>query len=149
MRRVLLSGVLVLFVVSCKTKGVTIFSSSPNPMRTSNDYEPFFDILEYAIDEEYGLVDNKPIKVGGLSDTGAIDQRRFLASLAGPNSEELKFFRRGSCCPYSSENGFNGKALVDVYEVSYDGLKEPILVFISFYDQEDLFIPKGFTRRKY
>ena len=48
---------------------------------------------------------------------------------------------------FESENAIFGSALVDVYEVTYEGLKEPILLYISFYDYETLLIPKGFTKR--
>ncbi|WP_277871519.1 hypothetical protein [Winogradskyella wandonensis] len=40
-----------------------------------------------------------------------------------------------------------GKALVDVYEITYEGLKKPILLYISFYDTDKLYIPKGFIKR--
>ncbi len=136
--------------ISCGTKQPTILSSSTNPVGTSLDYEPFFDISEYAPQSNYGLSEKNPVKVGGVKEReGPTNQRRYLASLAGPNGEVLSFHRRGSCCPYPSENGFTGgSALMDVYEVMYTGLKNPILIYITLYDLEKLYIPKGFTKRK-
>jgi len=142
---------LMLFVLfSCGSKQPTILSTTTNPVGNSTDYEPFFDILEYAPDSGYGLSENNPAKVGGIKDReGASNQRRYLATLAGPNGEILSFHRRGSCCPYPSVNGFDGQsALLDVYEVTYPGLKNPVLIYITLYDLEKLYIPKGFTKRK-
>lgn len=144
MKKILLFSCFILVLSSCKSKQSVILSASTNPTESSSVYEPFFDIEESAPDKEYGLVGNKPIKVG---DRSVSNQRRYIASLAGPNGEELSFFRRGSCCPYSSKNGFDGTAFVDVYEVTYQGLKDPILLYISFYDLEKLYIPNGFTKR--
>lgn len=129
---------------SCKAKQPAIRSSGSNPTTTSSDHEPFFDITEYSSDKDYALSGDNPAKVGERS---VSNQRRFLASLAGPNGEELTFHRKGSCCAYESENGFGGAALVDIYMVSYEGLKEPIPIYISFYDYVTLYIPKGFTKR--
>ncbi|MFY0603435.1 MAG: 2-dehydro-3-deoxyphosphooctonate aldolase [Flavobacteriaceae bacterium] len=102
-------------------------------------------MTEYSKNKEYGLSGKFPVKVGEQS---VKNQRTYLASLAGPNGEEIQFHRRGSCCAYESENSPFGSALVDVYEVTYEGLKKPILVYISFYDLEKMYIPRGFTKRK-
>jgi hypothetical protein len=143
MKRFLSIIVLVLFC-SCGSSKTKVLATSTNPMTKSSDHTPFFDINEFAEDPEYGLIGEKPVKVG---DKSVENQRRYLASLAGPNGEELTFHRLGSCCPYKSDNGFLGSAMVDIYEITYNGLKEPIRVYISFYDSETLYIPKGFTKR--
>lgn len=147
MNKWFLTPVLFLFLISCGSKGPKILSSSTNPIGKSTDYMPFFDVRDYAPKADYGLSEKNPVKVGGVMEReGPINQRRFLASLAGPNGEELSFHRRGSCCPYPSENAFGSHALLDVYEVTYEGLDKPILIYISLYDYETLYIPKGFTR---
>lgn len=144
LRLTIIASFLLLFC-SCATKGPKILGTSTNPTEKSSDYNNLFDISEYSKNKNYGLSGKFPVKVGEQS---VENQRRYLASLAGPNGEEIQFHRRGSCCSYKSENSIFGSALVDVYEVTYEGLKKPILVYISFYDFEKLFIPKGFTKRK-
>ncbi len=144
MRLLISTFIIMMLLSSCGTKKPTILGSSTNPTTTSLDHMPFFDITEYSKDEDYGITGENPVKVGEMS---VSYQRRYLASLAGPNGEVLQFHRRGSCCPYNSKNGLMGSALVDVYEVTYEGLKKPILIYISFYDYEKLYIPKGFTKR--
>jgi hypothetical protein len=135
----------LLILASCKSKQPTILSTSTNPYSTSADYDPLSNVDGYSENKKYGLTGKFPVKVGERS---VNNQRRYLSALAGPNGEELSFHRRGSCCPYPSENGYGGSALVDVYEVAYEGLKEPILIYISFYDYEKLYVPKGFTKRE-
>jgi hypothetical protein len=141
--------VMILFFVSCGSKDPRILSSSLNPVSKSTDYIPFFDVREIAPKANYGLSEKNPVKVGGVMEQeGPINQRRYLSSLAGPNGEVLSFHRRGSCCPYPSDNAFGSHALLDVYEVTYEGLDKPILIYISLYDYETLYIPRGFTRAR-
>ncbi|OAD90344.1 hypothetical protein A7A78_06330 [Aequorivita soesokkakensis] len=132
------------FLTSCGAKQPVVLSSSTNPTESSSSHEPFLDITKPAPNKKYALTGENPVMVGEKS---VQNQRRYIASLAGPNGEELTFHRRGSCCPYKSENGMMGSALVDIYEVTYEGLKEPILLYISFYDDGPLYIPYGFTKR--
>ncbi len=148
MKKLFFFFVIIGSIISCKSKQPAILSSSSNPVGTSNQYEPFFDVTDFSENKGYGITEKNPIMVGGFTEGGVINQRRYIASLAGPNNEELSFHRRGACCPYPSENSFGGNALVDVYEVTYEGIKEPILLYISLYDSEKLFIPQGFTKRK-
>lgn len=145
MNRILTLVIISIVLVSCKSKQPSIMSSSSNPFQSSTSIQPLSAVDGYSMNKEYGLKGEFPIKVGDKSPS---NQRRYIAALAGPKGEELSFHRRGSCCPYDSPNGFGGSALVDVYEVTYEGLDEPILLYISFYDFEKLYIPKGFTKRQ-
>ncbi len=141
----------MLFVLfSCGSKQPTILSTTTNLVGNSIDYEPFFDILEYEADSDYDLTETNPVKVGGIKDREDVaNQRRYLANLAGPNGEILSFHRKGSCCPYPSVNIFKWTVcFLDVYEVTYPALKNPVLIYITLYDLEKLYIPKGFIKRK-
>lgn len=139
-----------LILTACASKKEpTILSTTSNPIVSSKNYMPFVDVTEYSDNSKYGYSEKFPIKVGGVNElNGPSNQHRFLASLAGPNGEEIRFHRRGSCCPYPSKNGFDGVGLLDVYEVTYEGLKKPILLYITMYDKDKLYIPKDFTRAR-
>lgn len=136
----------LILLTSCGTKKPAVLSTSTNPTTKSSDHVPLFDVFDYSDNKKYGIDGKYPVKVGGKS---VENQRRYLSTLAGPNGEELEFYRVGSCCPYKSENSSFGKALVDMYSVTYEGLKEPIIIYISFYDSEKLYIPKGFTKNNF
>lgn len=45
----------------------------------------------------------------------------------------------------ASPNGFMGRGLLDVYEVTYDGLPEPVELYLNLYDYEQPRAPVGFT----
>lgn len=138
---------IICFFASCSSRKPTILSTSTNNWIASDQIaSPFFDITESSNDKSYGLTPENPVKVGEMS---ASNQRRYLAALAGPNGENISFYRIGSCCPYKSENAIYGEAFIDIYAISYDGLKEPINIYISFYDYEELLIPVGFRRRDF
>ena len=101
----------------------------------------------FATDNSYGHSPENPINVGGLQN-GALNQRIFLSALAGPNGEEISFERIGSCCPFPSPNGFNGTGMLDRYEITFEGLAAPIILYMNFYDSDVLKVPVGFTLRE-
>lgn len=101
--------------------------------------------------ELYGLIPQRPVKVGGLYTTGVANQRKYLESLRDAQGRSVSYERRGSCCAYPSENGFDGYALLDRYEVKYRDAEDKtkkVVVYISFYDFEETKAVKGFTLAK-
>jgi hypothetical protein len=108
-----------------------------------------FALTAISSDESYGYTPSNPIHVGGTKESsGPLNQRRFLNALLGPAGEEVSYVRKGSCCAFKTENGFNGFGLLDRYEVSYTGLDSPLILYIDMYDYGELKAPKGFTFRK-
>jgi hypothetical protein len=107
-----------------------------------------FNFTEISTDTTYGYSPMNPINVGGIKESsGPVNQRRFLNRLLGPQRQELTYERRGSCCPFKTENGFMGGGLLDKYEITWDGLKEPVILYINMYDHGILKAPVGFTVR--
>lgn len=140
--RILLCTIISFFIISCSsTKRV---SSSEN--QSSNSKEPF-KITSVSDDETYGYTEQNPIKVGGTP-SGPENERRFLNALTGPNGEKVSFTRIGSCCPFKSPNGLMGGGLLDKYEVSYEGLSNPVILYINMYDKDILKAPKGFRHKE-
>lgn len=109
-------------------------------MKTSNS----FLLTEISKDKTYGYTKKNPIKVGGVND-GPINERRYLNALSGPNGETVHYQRQRSCCAFKTKNGIMGSGLLDIYEIRYDGLEEPIILYINMYDYEELKAPVGFT----
>lgn len=112
-----------------------------------------FVVKYYSRDKEYGRTVEKPIMVGH-GDTiikGPKNEQRFLNALAGPNMERVAYKRRGSGHSFETDNSGeigSGTGLLDIYEVAYDGLSEPIVLYLNMYDSDTLKIPVGF-RMKY
>ncbi|MBC6993599.1 2-dehydro-3-deoxyphosphooctonate aldolase [Lewinella lacunae] len=104
-----------------------------------------FIITEVSTDPTYGSEAN-PVRVGGRSPS---NERRFLEALYGPEGQELQYVRQGSCCFFKTKNGLlNDGALLDIYEVTWEGAPEPILIYIDMYDYAPLKAPKGFSLKK-
>jgi len=107
-----------------------------------------FELLEISTDPTYGFSETNPIQVGGVDkQSGPLNERRFLNALAGPNGEEVEYFRLGSCCPIKSKKdplGF-GMVMLDNYRVTWKGSKDTVSIYINMYDYGTLKAPKGFT----
>jgi hypothetical protein len=98
-----------------------------------------------AVDSTYGYTEANPIKVGGFKEERrAQNQHDYLRALRGPEGQPIRYRRLGSCCAFDTPNGFMGRGLLDVYEVTYDGLAEPVQLYLSLYDYERPRAPAGF-----
>lgn len=130
-----------------------MLSCSTSKNAISNISKNSFEIVLTGIstDESYGYSPKNPIQVGGASQqSGPLNERKFLNSLAGPNGEKVSYVRAGSCCPIKSKNdpmGF-GQVLLDDYRVTWEGSKDTVSIYINMYDHGVLNAPKGFTIKK-
>ena len=99
---------------------------------------------EQIIEEKYGLSKENPIKVGGLAKGGPQSERAYLKMLCGPNNEEIRYQRSGSCCHFKTPNSpFGG--LLDMYTINHEGIDEPIIIYLNSYDisEENIVAPFG------
>ncbi|QHT72044.1 2-dehydro-3-deoxyphosphooctonate aldolase [Rhodocytophaga rosea] len=106
-------------------------------------------MTESANDKTYGYEKGNPVKVGGSKEnSGPKNQRRFLNGLLGPNGEQIKYYRAGSCCGFKTPNGlFDNIGLLDLYKVYWDG-SDTLNIYINLYDKGDLMIPVGLTAKQ-
>jgi hypothetical protein len=84
---------------------------------------------------------------------GANNRTKYLNALLGPNKEPITYKRLKPCCPFSTPNyqvyAANSKyGLLERYEVSYQGIKEPIILYLNLYDEGIFYSPKGFLMIK-
>lgn len=85
--------------------------------------------------------------VGGINSDGPRNEHRYLEALAGPKGEKVYYVRKGSCCQFTTTNSpFENQGMLDIYEVKYDGLKDPKILYLNMYDSDTLKVPMGFTR---
>jgi hypothetical protein len=138
--------ILVLFGSCSSSKKTSSINPSYSRSQAKMLDENSFKLTLISEDDTYGYTEQNPIKVGGVKNSsGPLNERRFLNALLGPGRQELTYYRQGSCCPFKSRNGLMGSGLLDRYEVKYDGLDKPIIIFINMYDFGELKAPKGFT----
>ena len=149
-----------LFIFSCSsskkstgTGGGTIAAANDNgnptlkrPSAKMLD-ENTFQLEGISDDPTYAYDQKNAVKVGGVG-SGPTNERRYLNALLGPNGESVTYSRLGSCCQVPSKNGLMGYAVLDIYEIKYDGLEKPIRLYLNMYDPGILKAPKGFTYKK-
>jgi hypothetical protein len=144
--------ILIVIAAGLFSCGTTKKSARNNPSYNKQQAELMdertFKLTEVSDDGSYGYTEKNPIKVGGAKKSeGPLNERRFLNALQGPNGGRISYVRKGSCCTFETPNGIMGGGLLDVYEVKYDGLEKPIVLYINMYDYGILKAPKGFTYR--
>lgn len=139
---------LFLFVSCISTKSTlkNVDNNAPIPKLTKNNT---FVITEFSKDKKYGYDKDYPINIfyRGTKDD-IINQQRFLNALAGPNGEAITFSKLESCCPFPSKNTEMGAGFLDVYEIKWEGLKKPILLYLNIYERGQLMVPVGFSLKK-
>ncbi|MCB9235770.1 MAG: 2-dehydro-3-deoxyphosphooctonate aldolase [Bacteroidia bacterium] len=136
-----------IFAFSCKG-GKEVAGKAKVKSYAMLDQSTFL-ISKPADQADYGYSQQNPIKVGGSEEhSGPASERYFLNALLGPQGQAVTYKRTGSCCEFKTEAGYEGKGLLDQYEVTWEGSKTPKLLFINMYDYGDLMIPSGFTAKK-
>lgn len=140
---------LTLFFTSCISTKLTIQNiddNAPLPQLTKNNT---FVITEYSKDIKYGYNKDYPINVFYFSTKNeTINQERFLNALAGPKGEKIIFTKLESCCPFPTKRSEMGAGFLDVYELQWDGLKKPVLLYMNIYEKGELKVPVGFSLNK-
>jgi len=100
-------------------------------------------LTEISTDKSYGTKPKTNIKVGSISNEYA-----FIAQLTGPNGEEIIARRIGSGWPVKSKSSPFGKAMLDKWEITYEGLNEPIVLYLNGYDYKKPKCPMGLNFKK-
>jgi len=118
-----------------------LFVSCGNTKLELHDADTF-KIKEYSNDSSYGYTKENPIKVGGAKDgVGPLNERRFLNALVGPNGEIISYERLGSTSTGRNELT---RVIIDMYKITYDGLKQDIILYVNMYQTSELKVPSGF-----
>lgn len=132
--------------ISTKSTLQNVDNNAPEPLLSKNNT---FVITTFSKDKKYGYDKDHPINIyyrGTQNET--INQKRFLEALAGPNGEKLSYQKLESCCPFPSKNTPMGAGFLDVYEISWEGQKKPILLYMNIYERGVLMVPMGLTLKK-
>jgi hypothetical protein len=95
------------------------------------------DSCPVSTDAAYGYTKDNPVKVGGDVFGGPARERAYLDHLRGPDGQAVTYERLGSMG--------HGDTILDIYEIRYDGLADPIELYIDMYTFEEPLAPVGFT----
>ena len=94
-----------------------------------------------STDASYGFEKTNPIKPG----SGFESEWRYLNALRGPTGEIVHYQRLGHCCAFNTDVAERGKGFLDQYELTYDGLAKPLILYLNMFEEAQLIAPQGFT----
>jgi hypothetical protein len=132
--------------ISTKSTLQNVDDNAPIPQISGNNT---FLITEYSKNAKYGYNKDYPINIFFRNTTDeSINQERFLNALAGPKGEEITFKKLESCCPFPTKRSEMGAGFLDVYEVTWQGQKKPIILYINIYEKGLLKVPMGLSLKR-
>lgn len=149
MQKIFLLLLITLLSVSCVSTKSTLKNvddNAPIPLLTVDNT---FVIKEFSTDKRYGYDKDYPVNVFYYTTRNeTINQERYLNSLAGPKGQKISFKKLESCCPFPSKRSEMGAGFLDVYEVTWEGLKTPVILYMNIYEKGYLKVPVGFGLKK-
>lgn len=149
-----MKGKIVLFLlafacascVSTKSSLKNVDNNAPEPTLSENNT---FVLTEFAKDAKYGYDKDYPINVFYKNTNSEdLNAKRFLDALAGPNGEKVFYKKFESCCPFPTKRDPIGAGFLDVYEITWVGLRRPLKLYLNIYEKGSLMIPVGFGVKK-
>jgi hypothetical protein len=149
MKKIVFFITLILLITSCgsiKSSLKNVDNNAPVPVVGKNNA---FIITQYSNDKKYGYEKDYPINIyyrGTKNDT--INQKYFLDALAGPKGEKITYTKLENCCPFPTKTSDMGAGFLDVYELTWDGLKKPITLYLNIYERGQLMVPVGLSLKK-
>lgn len=113
---------------------------------TQNNASSAFSSEMTSNDPEYGYTAQKPIELGGFLRGSKYEGAHidYFQSLEGPNGETVEVKRLGSCCAFEDATMPFGGGMLDRYQLSYNGIKKPVVIYVNLYKFNKPLAPKGF-----
>lgn len=149
MKKYLLISFLALAIAtSCVSTRNTIRNIDDNALMPPLSKEKTFIITEISKDKQYGYNEDYPVNLGFLPPTATeINIQRFFGALAGPDGQKITYTKVDSCCPFPTKKYDMGAGILDIYEVTWNGLSTPKRIYINLYEKGKVIAPNGFTIR--
>ena len=142
----------ILFAItltSCVSTRNTIKNIDNNAPDLVLNPDGSFAITEYSNNPKYAYNKDYPVNIFYKSTKDdSINQPRFLNALAGPNGEKITFKKLENCCPFPTKRNDIGVGMLDVYEITWEGLAKPLKIYINIYEKGYVTVPMGLTLKK-
>jgi hypothetical protein len=144
----LLSFCTLAFATSCVSTRNTIQNIDRNAVMPALSKEKTFVITEVSKDKKYGYDQDYPVNMGFQAiNATEVNIERYFGALSGPEGQKLSYKKTDSCCPFPSANDM-GAGILDIYEVTWEGLKEPKRIYVNLYEKGKILAPSGFGIRQ-
>ncbi|WP_264551309.1 2-dehydro-3-deoxyphosphooctonate aldolase [Flavobacterium sp. N2038] len=149
MKKIALFIVLLISTASCiSTKSTlkNVDDSAPDLVLNKNNT---FVISLFSKDKKYGYDPDYPVNIFFRNTRDeAANEVRFLNALAGPNGEKITYKRMETCCPFPTKRSDMGAGFLNVYELTWEGQKKPITLYLNIYEKGILMVPMGLSLKK-
>lgn len=141
--------IIMILATSCVSTKSTLRNVDDNAPIPKLSADNTFVITSYSQDKKYGYDKDYPVNVF-YKDTKneTINQERFLNALAGPNGEKISYRKTETCCPFPTKHTEIGAGFLDVYEITWEGQKAPVKLYLNMHEKGALMVPVGFTLKK-
>lgn len=135
-------------LVSCISTKSTIKNIDDTAKMPALSKEKTFLITEISKDRKYGYNQDYPINLGFMPIQSAeVNIARYFGALTGPKGEKITYNKIDSCCPFPSVKNEMGAGILDIYEVTWEGLKQPVKLYVNLYEKSEVMAPFGFAIR--
>ena len=88
---------------------------------------------------DYGYSPEKPVTCG----RGIDGEMEYLSRLRGPDGQQVHCVRLQDCCPFRTTP--SGEGYLSRWELTYDGIPEPIILYINTFVRAPVRAPNGFA----
>jgi hypothetical protein len=103
-----------------------------------------FVITQFAKDKKYGYDPDYPVNLFFQNtNSETLNENRFLNALAGPSGEKITYTKLETCCPFPTKRSNMGAGFLNVYELTWEGQKKPIKLYLNIYEKGILMVPMG------
>ncbi|GEM55456.1 2-dehydro-3-deoxyphosphooctonate aldolase [Flavobacterium branchiophilum NBRC 15030 = ATCC 35035] len=131
-------------ILSCISTKSTLKNVDPNAMKPKITKQYVFELTAVSNDDRYGYDKDFPINVFYQNTNNEeLNHKRYLNALCGPNGEKISYTKTGICCPFPTKNDKTGAGFISVYEITYEGIKKPLILYLNHYEKGALLAPKG------
>ncbi|WP_276380523.1 2-dehydro-3-deoxyphosphooctonate aldolase [Flavobacterium sp. H4147] len=149
MKKIIVFLVLLATATSCISTKSTLKNVDDNAPDLILSRNNTFVISQFSKDKKYGYDPDYPVNIFFRNTRNeAENEVRFLNALAGPNGEKITFKRLETCCPFPTKRSDMGAGFLNVYELTWEGQKKPITLYLNVYEKGILMVPMGLSLKK-
>jgi hypothetical protein len=149
MKKAALFIILILTATSCISTKSTLKNVDDNAPDLVLNKNNTFVISLFSKDKKYGYDPDYPVNIFFRNTRDeTVNEIRFLNALAGPNGEKITYKRLETCCPFPTKRSDMGAGFLNVYELTWEGQKKPVTLYLNIYEKGILMVPMGLTLKK-
>lgn len=149
MKKTALFIILLITAASCISTKSTLKNVDDNAPDLVLNKNNTFVISQFSKDKKYGYDPDYPVNIFFRNTQDeTVNEIRFLNALAGPNGEKITYKRLETCCPFPTKRSNMGAGFLNVYELTWEGQKKPITLYLNIYEKGILMVPMGLSLKK-